>query len=219
MIVEKVISNLKYTEIGCRRVDTVRMSHDQLMKPHQKVTSEGGRVVGISLPEGDHLHNGDILYLDESEAIVIDLLEEDVFELRPKTNIEWARAAFNVGNMHQRAYLYPDCIRIPYDYVMVRMLDSLGVEYSRELRKLDGLPANLPASHGRHTHGQSEHMHDHEHGHSHHHDHEHSHSCDHGHNRDHTDHHDHDHDHTNHQKHDHKNDEQEQPAHSHEDPL
>jgi len=212
MIVEKVISNLKYTEIGGRRVDAVCMNHDQLLKPHQKVTSNGGKVIGISLPEGGHLHNGDILYLDESEVIVIDLKEEEVFELRPKTNIEWARAAFNIGNMHQRAYLYPDCIRIPYDYVMVRMLDALSVEYSREMRKLDGIPANLPASLGRHTHGQGEHEHDHEHGHSHHH--EHSHNCEHSLNHDHEHSHSHHHDHT-----DHQNDDQDQPVHSHEDPL
>lgn len=152
MIVEKVLSNLKVTEQGNRTVDRVWLAHDEIMKPHQKVTAESGRTVSISLPEGDRLHNGDILYEDDAEMIVIELREEEVFEIRPKNNLEWAMAAFQIGNMHQRAYLYSDCIRVPYDHVLEKTIDSLGVEYSREVRVLDGIPANLPASGGRHTH-------------------------------------------------------------------
>ncbi|MDD3168071.1 MAG: urease accessory protein UreE [Eubacteriales bacterium] len=158
MIAEKVLGNLRDAEQGTRRIDRVRLTHDEIAKPHQKVTTESGRIIGISLPEGEHLHNGDILYQDGSVIIVIDLKEEEVFEIRPKNNMEWAKAAFNVGNMHQRAYLYHDCIRAPYDSVLEKMMEILGVDYSREIRKLDGIPANLSASGSRHAH--SHHHHD-----------------------------------------------------------
>ncbi len=178
MIVEKITGNMHTAEIGSRSVDLVRLTHDQILKPHQKVTSEGGRVIGISLPEGGHLHNGDILWIDEAEVIAVDLMEEDVFELRPKNNIEWAKAAFNIGNMHQKAYLFPECIRVPYDYVLEKMIDALGVEYSRERRKLDGVPASVSAVYGRHSHGHDGHEHNHDHDHTHGsggHDHDHGH--------------------------------------------
>jgi len=156
MIAEKVLGNLNVIEAGSRMIDRVRLTHDEIMKPHQKVTSEGGKVIGISLPEGERLHNGDILYMDDAEIVAIELKEEEVFEIRPKNNIEWARAAFNIGNMHQKAYLYSDCIRVPYDYVLERMIESLGVEYSREIQKLDGIPANISAAGGHHHHGHDE---------------------------------------------------------------
>lgn len=152
MIVEKILNNLNRIDLKSRSIDRVKLSHEEMMKPHQKVASEGGRVIGISLPQGEHLHNGDILYMDEAEIVAIDLIEEDVYEIRPKNNIEWARAAFNIGNMHQRAYLYSSCIRVPYDYVLERILESLGIEYSREKRKLDGIPANIPAAGSHHHH-------------------------------------------------------------------
>jgi urease accessory protein len=152
MIVEKILNNLNGIDLKNRSIDRVTLSHEEMMKPHQKVASEGGRVIGISLPQGEHLHNGDILYMDEEEIVAIDLMEEDVYEIRPKNNIEWARAAFNIGNMHQRAYLYSSCIRVPYDYVLERMLEALGIEYSREKRKLDGIPANIPAAGSHHHH-------------------------------------------------------------------
>ena len=166
IIVEKVIGNLSITENKCRTVDKVRLTHDELLKPHQKLTSEEGTVVGLSLSVGAHLHNGDILYMDDVKMIAVDLKEEEIFEIRPKNNIEWAKAAFNIGNMHQKAYLYDDCIRVPYDYVLERMFDSLGVEYSREIRKLDGILANIAASYGHHNHNH-DHQHDHDHDHAH----------------------------------------------------
>ncbi len=161
MIVEKILSNLNGTDPGSRSIDWVKLSREEMMKTHQKVTSEGGRAIGISLPQGENLHSGDILYLDDAEIVAIDLIEEEVFEIRPKNNIEWARAAFNIGNMHQRAYLYSNCIRVPYDYVLDRMLVSLGIEYSREIRKLDGIPANIPAAGRHHHHGRKDHEHSH----------------------------------------------------------
>lgn len=155
MIVEEIAGNLNLTEPGNRKIDRVRLDHEEIRKPHQKVTTESGRVIGISLPEGEHLHHDDVLYQDNAEIITVELKEEEVFEIRPKNNLEWAKAAFNIGNMHQSAYLYPDCIRVPYDYVLENMMEALGVEYSREFRKLDGIPANLPASGSRHAHSHN----------------------------------------------------------------
>jgi len=159
MIIEKITCNLSGTDPGSRSIDWVMLSHEEMMKPHQKVTTEKGKRIGISLPQGEHLHNGDILYMDDEEIIAVGLMEEDVIEIRPKNSLEWAKAAYNIGNMHHKAYLYSTCIRVPYDHVLERMLASLGVEYSKEKRKLDGIPANVPAAGGHHRHA---HHHEHQ---------------------------------------------------------
>jgi urease accessory protein len=164
ILIEKVLGILPEVRTEGLELDALVLDHGQLQKPHQKATTKGGRTLGISLDKGERLYPLAVLYLDDQVVIYVELAEEDLLEIRPENPLEWGRAAYNVGNMHQTAYLYEDCIRVPYDPVLVRMLDQLGVPWSRKTGRLDGLRANAAMGSG--------HAHDHDHGH----DHDHSHS-------------------------------------------
>lgn len=146
LIVESVIGQLPDWNVGERRVETIVMSHEELQKPHQKVTTKEGTELGISLSNGMHLHHGDVLFQEDARVIAVELEEEAVYEIRPTNSREWAKAAFNIGNMHQKAYLYEDCIRVPYDAVLKRLLEQLNIPYSIEHRRLDGELANVAPS-------------------------------------------------------------------------
>jgi len=159
IIIDKILGHLSELQAGNRQLDPVLLQHEQLEKPHQKVTSKGGFTMGISLEAGHKLFGGAVLWVDEEKVVFVELVEEDLLEVKPSGNLEWARVAFNIGNLHQPAYLYDDCIRIPYDEGLERMLIRLGVQYTRKIAKLDGLRANAPAdhhsSHHDHTHGST----------------------------------------------------------------
>ena len=160
MLIEKIIGRLDDTEIASRAVDLVILDHLDLTRPHQKVMTQSGKSLAVSLSHGEQLFQGAVLHTDEKEIIAVDLAEEDVFEIRPNGNIEWARVGFNIGNMHQAAYVSETDICIPYDPVIEKMLRSLNVEYSRRTRKLDGIRANASLSSAGHGHS---HGHDHDH--------------------------------------------------------
>lgn len=171
IIVERILGNLSDIHGGDLEFDPVIMDHIQLQKPHQKTMTQNGRVVAISLDQGLALAPGSVLYLDDQVVVFVDLPEEDILEIRPRGNMEWARTAYNIGNMHQPAYLYEELIRCPYDVVLERVITQLGVLCQRKDGKLDGLRANLSAGHshgagGTHAH---EHPHEHPHEHTHHH--------------------------------------------------
>jgi urease accessory protein len=162
IIIDKVLGHLSELQVGNRKPDPVLLQHEQLEKPHQKVTSKGGLTMGISLEEGNKLFGGAVLWLDDDKVVFVELAEEDLLEVIPSGNMEWARVAYNIGNLHQAAYLYEDCIRIPYDESIERMLLRLGVTYTRKIAKLDGLRANNPALHGSgHSHSSTHHDHHH----------------------------------------------------------
>ena len=166
MLVEKVIGKVQDFELEKLKVDRVLLDHDDINKPHQKFRTEAGETVAVSLPHGDRLFCGAVLYKDDDSIIVVDMPEEDVLEIYPQGNIQWARTAFNIGNMHQPAYLYEDRIMIPYDAVMENLINSLGVDYERCERKLDGERANCTSA--GHSHSYShEHVHFHSDGHNH----------------------------------------------------
>lgn len=163
MIVEKVIGKLEEFDQGKRRLDKVLLDHDNMSKPHQKLKSEAGETVAVSLPHGEHLFCGAVLYEDSEKIIAVDLVPEDVLEIRPKGNLQWAKTAFNIGNMHHPAYLHEDCIVIPYDGIVENLLKGIGVPYTRCVRKLDGERANHVV--GGHSHGHHHGTHTHSHGH------------------------------------------------------
>ncbi|MGN0703155.1 MAG: urease accessory protein UreE [Lentihominibacter sp.] len=157
MIIEKVIGKIEDFDVEDLSIDRVMLDHYDMDKPHQKLRSESGETVAVSLPHGEKLFGGAVLYKDDNKMIAVDLVEEDAIEIRPSGNLQWAKAAYNIGNMHQQAYLNDDCIVVPYDAVLENMLKGIGVEYIRCRRKLTGEKANhVVGSHG-HSHGHPHH--------------------------------------------------------------
>lgn len=173
MIIEKIIGKAEDFQSLGLKVDKVLLDHYDMSKPHQKLKTENGETVAVSLPHGEKLFCGAVLYKDDERMIVVDMLPEDVLEVHPVGNRQWAKVAFNIGNMHHPAYIHDDCIVIPYDAIMENLIKGIGVEYKRCERQLNGEKANHVLGGHSHSHG---HSHDHDHGHSHDHEHHHSHN-------------------------------------------
>ena len=117
-------------------------------------------------------------------VIVVELEPEDALVIRPEGQMQWARAAYNIGNMHQRAFIQEDCIITPYDAILQSIMQKLHVPCERTVCPIDGVRANVSQSEGHHHH--HDHGHGHEHGHSYDHSHEHDHDHEHGHSHEHT---------------------------------
>lgn len=160
MLIEKVVGSLDDYKLSDYKVDTVVLDHEELMKPHQKIKTTNGRDIAISLPVGDRLFYGAVLFEDGNEIIYVEMADEYLIEIFPKGNIEWGRAAFNIGNMHHPAYFNEKSIITPYDAGMERILAALHIEYEKKTGKLTGIRANVNQTQ---THS---HNHSHEHSHS-----------------------------------------------------
>ena len=166
IIIEKIVGNLQDFDTSGIDVDKVLLDHYDMAKPHQKLTTENGEKIGVSLPHGENMFCGAVLYKDDERLIYVDLLPEEVLVIRPEGNMQWAKAAFNVGNMHHPAYLHDDCIVVPYDAIIENLIKGIGVRFERCTRKLDGQRAGHVVGGHSHSHGHShEHHHPHDHGH------------------------------------------------------
>lgn len=171
MIIESITGNIKTYDAGDRRVERVVLDRDGLSRPHQKLKTQSGESFGLSLPHGASLSPGDVLFADEERVVVVELAPEDALVIRPEGQMQWARAAYNIGNMHQRAFLQEDCIITPYDTILEGIMQKLHVPCERTVCPIDGVRANMSQSEGHH-HGH-EHSHDRSHDHGHSHDHSH----------------------------------------------
>lgn len=157
MIIEKTLGNINEKNIVDKDRVPVLVDHHDLTKPHQKLKTQTGEVFAISLDYGCYLEQGSILYEDDSRVVYVELMPEKCIVVKPEGNIQWARAAFNIGNMHQGAYVHEDCIVVAYDAVLESVIKKLGINYTCEVRKLDGIRANVAQgethSHNHHHEG------------------------------------------------------------------
>lgn len=167
IIIEKLLGKLEDFEAEGLQIDKVMLDRHDMAKPHQKLKTESGETIAVSLEHGESLFCGAVLYREHEKIIVVDLLPEDALEICPKGNLQWAKTAFNIGNMHHPAYLHDDHIIIPYDPIVESLLKGIGVEYVRCRKQLTGEKAGIVV-------GGHSHRHDHHHG-DHHGDHHHHH--------------------------------------------
>ena len=71
-------------EIERRHKEKVYLESDDLMKRIQRVTTDHGKELGIRLKEARDLVAGDVLFMDEKNMIIIDVLTDDLLVIQSK---------------------------------------------------------------------------------------------------------------------------------------
>ena len=105
MIVERLAGNVAGVSLGDRKIERVALASEDLAKHRQRVKTDAGRELGISLPHGATLSDGDILHLDAGLAIVVDQQEEDLLRFLPRSPEEFGAVGYQVGNLHRAAMI------------------------------------------------------------------------------------------------------------------
>ena len=144
MIVERVIPGP--ASPGARRVERVVLTSGELARHRQRVRTDAGRELGISLPHGAALKDGDVLHLDAELAIVVEQAEEDLLRLLPRSPEEFGMMGYQVGNLHRAAMIDGRGIAVLYDKAIVALARRFHVPFER-------LPGKfLPAQNHGHSH-------------------------------------------------------------------
>lgn len=134
MILEHVVHHPGPVDLSKRKVERIRLDSAELAKQRQRVKTDAGREVGISLPQGQHLHDGDILHLDDAFAIVVEQVEEDLLRLLPRTPGEFALAGYQVGNLHRAAMIDGDSVTVLFD----KAVEALAARFHLPCEKVRG---------------------------------------------------------------------------------
>jgi urease accessory protein len=137
-VVEAVLGSLAELGQPVEAVDELDLTTEERERAHLRARSRGNRALIISLPRGEELHDGDVVYIDDAIAVVVVAAPEDVLEVSPRTPREWALAAYQLGNLHRPARFLPDAILTPYDRSSAEMLQALGVTTHRVKRGFVG---------------------------------------------------------------------------------
>lgn len=215
----------KLANVLVQRAPTLTLAYDARCKSRFAATLDSGEEVGVVLPRGTVLRDGDMLVADDGGLVRVIAAPESVLLVRAPDRLTLTRAAYHLGNRHTPVEVGVEALKLEADPVLEDMLKRLGAQVERaELpfqpesgaygRQLGGghrhghdetfaedyaLAQSVYDEHHGHAHDHApphDHAHDHSHDHSHDHgDHNHAHDHDCGHDHGHCDGHAHDHSH------------------------
>jgi urease accessory protein len=139
ILVAKAAGRLEPEAIGPRRLEWVTLDFEAMARGHQRVRTDEGTEVGISLARGNRLVDGDVLYADAERVIAVRAAADDALVISPRDPTQWGLVGFQLGNRHAVAFFQPDVIVVPFDHTLEALLGELGVPARRERRPLVGV--------------------------------------------------------------------------------
>lgn len=151
MLVERIetnIEDLETDEIIRRHIEKVYLDSDHLVKRVQRVKTDHGREIGIRLQDARDLIAGDVLFMDEKNMIVVDVIADDLLVINPRSLFEMGTIAHQLGNRHLPAQFEDDSMMVQYDYLVEELLNELDIPYKREKRKVKQAFRHIGHSHG-----------------------------------------------------------------------
>jgi urease accessory protein len=214
------------------RAAVLTLAFDERRKSRLATTLDTGEEIGVMLPRGTVLGDGDILVADDGGLVRVVAAAQSVLRVTGVSALALTRAAYHLGNRHTPVEIGDGYLQLEDDPVLADMLRRLGMKVEQANRPF---APETGAYGGGHKHGHDEtfaedyaiaqqvfgehHGHEHDHGHDHkhtddhahadEHSHDHSHSHKHADNRSGADEHSHDHAHS------HKHADEHPHAHDH----
>ncbi|WP_026575084.1 urease accessory protein UreE [Bacillus sp. UNC438CL73TsuS30] len=151
MLIERIETNIEEMEkeeIIRRHIEKVYLESAHLVKRIQRVITDHGREIGIRLKDPRDLSAGDVLYIDEKNMIVVDVVADDLLVISPRSLKEMGTIAHQLGNRHLPAQFENDEMMVQYDYLVEELLQELEIPYKREERKVKQAFRHIGHSHG-----------------------------------------------------------------------
>lgn len=148
MIITEIVGNMDDISSVGRHIERVYLSSDDLVKRIQRVTTDHGKEVGIRLAEPKDLVDGDILYMDERNMIIVSVKSDDLLVLRPSSMQQMGEIAHQLGNRHLPAQFEEEVMLVQYDYLVEELLSQFEIPYTREERKVKKAFRHIGHHHG-----------------------------------------------------------------------
>src|SRR5690625_996604 len=150
MIVEKIVTNIRdldANELEKRHKEKVYLESAHLMKRIQRVTTDHDRELGIRLKDPKDLEAGDVLFMDDKNMIIVDVLSDDLLVIKPRSMHEMGTIAHQLGNRHLQAQFEADDMLVQYDYLVEELLEEMEIPFQREVRKVEKAFRHIGHSH------------------------------------------------------------------------
>lgn len=128
MLVESPLGNLLDGSIASpKELDWLDLSWSEADQRAMKKRTRAGTEVRILLRLGLRLRHGDLI----TDGIAINVLPCDLLVAYPRTSSEWAKASFELGNLHVPIQVLPDRLITLADGPTEAILCRLGILFNQ----------------------------------------------------------------------------------------
>ena len=154
MLIKQKIGNINFFAVNNRKIDYLLLEWYETNKRilHKKTIS-GIEVIMKFLTENQQLTEGDILYEDDFNIIVIEVKECDSIIIHPKTMFEMAAVCYEIGNKHLPVFYQQDEILVAFEAPLYNGLVAAGYAVTRGKRKLLNPLKTTVSPHGNNSTG------------------------------------------------------------------
>ena len=152
MIFNQVLGNIDdINDLNNLHIEKIYIKSEDALKRIMRVNSDHNHEYGIALSENVELKDGDILYHDDKNMIIVKIKSDDVLVIRPTNITEMGIIAHSLGNRHLQAQFEDGKMIIQYDALVEGELKRDKINYSRENLKLKKAFRHVEFGHT-HTH-------------------------------------------------------------------
>ena len=152
MIFNQIIGNInELKDLNNLHVEKIYINSEDALKRILRVNSDHNHEYGIALSKNVELKDGDILYRDDKNIIIVKIKGDDVLVIKPKSMTDMGIIAHSLGNRHLQAQFEDGKMIIQYDALVEGELKRDNIEYSRENLKLKKAFRHVEFGHT-HTH-------------------------------------------------------------------
>lgn len=123
-------------------------------RSRQLLTLDNGQQLGLAIPRGSVLRDGDVLITDTGEQILVRAARESVLRVTASSATALTRAAYHLGNRHVLLEVGEGYLQLECDQVLADMLEQLGGV--RTERLMAPFEPDVGAYGGGHRHGHDE---------------------------------------------------------------
>jgi urease accessory protein len=95
-------------------------------KSRLRTRTTQGEDVGLILPRGEILRDGDFLAAEDGRCVKVTAKPERVLQVGCADALQLARVAYHLGNRHVPLQVGDGWLRIANDYVLRQMVEGLG---------------------------------------------------------------------------------------------
>ena len=137
MLIQAKIGHIDAYELGNRSVDWLQLEWFEAGKRILRRKTQAGKELALKfLAEHAGLTQGDIIYSDEQSIIAIEILPCECIVVKPASMFEMASACYEIGNKHLPLYFEANCLLVPVELPLFRVLTAQGYAVTIETRKL-----------------------------------------------------------------------------------
>ena len=152
MIFNQVLGNINdINDSNNLHIEKIYISSEDSLKRIMRVNSDHNHEYGIALSENIELKDGDILYRDDKNIIIVKIKGDDVLVIKPNSMTDMGIIAHSLGNRHLQAQFEDGKMIIQYDALVEGELKRDNINYSRENLKLKKAFRHVEFGHT-HTH-------------------------------------------------------------------